>query len=191
MITQGGGREHSIAQRTAHLPPCLALCGAAYMATKALRDIFVFMPGFVPWAGESPQSFRSDVGGATALVAVALLVAFGVRDTSVRAAFGRFVNALGLWPSSARQALRWLTVGLVMAVALLGAAQIIDHLPGLTSVPAAADARDLAVAQTSRPARFLYGLIAPAPVEELLYRGPVLALGLALLAAQPCLRVRS
>ncbi|MEU2856710.1 CPBP family glutamic-type intramembrane protease [Streptomyces syringium] len=42
----------------------------------------------------------------------------------------------------------------------------------------------MAVAQTSTLIRFCFGLIAPAPLEELLFRGPLLALWLALRAAR-------
>ncbi|WP_162597083.1 CPBP family intramembrane glutamic endopeptidase [Streptomyces sp. NEAU-S7GS2] len=102
----------------------------------------------------------------------------------MRAAAGRFADGLGLWPASRRQALWWAVVGLAAAVALWAMAELLPYLPSLTSVPAAEDPRDIAVAQTSTLIRFGYGLIAPAPLEELAFRGPLLALWLALLAAQ-------
>ncbi|MCZ1011888.1 CPBP family glutamic-type intramembrane protease [Streptomyces lydicus] len=152
------------------------------MATQALRDAFVFVPGFVPWNGESPSRFFTLVGAGAVLGAMAVAVCVG--NTSVRAAAGRFADGLGLWPASMRQALRWAAVGLAAAAALWAMADLVSYLPGLTSVPAAEDPRDVAVAQTSTLIRFGYGLIAPAPLEELLFRGPLLALWLALLAAQ-------
>ncbi|WP_433860310.1 CPBP family glutamic-type intramembrane protease [Streptomyces kronopolitis] len=155
---------------------------AALTAAQAVRDVFTFVPGFVPWNGESPSTFVTWVGVSTGFSAMAVAVCVG--STSVRAAAGRFADGLGLWPTSRRQAVRWAAVGLATAVALWAVAQLLPYLPSLTSVPSAEDPRDIAVAQTSTLIRFGYGLIAPAPLEELGFRGPLLALWLALLAAQ-------
>ncbi|PKV82672.1 CAAX prenyl protease-like protein [Streptomyces sp. TLI_146] len=162
---------------------CFCLWFAALTAAQALRDVFVFVPGFVPWNGESPRSFFDalSVAAAAGVVAVAIGV---VWKTSVRAAAGRFVNRLGLWPASMRQALRWAAVSLGLAAVLWATSQLVLELPGLTSVPATEDPRTVAVAQTSTTTRFGFGLIAPAPLEELFYRAPILALWLALLAEQ-------
>ncbi|MFI9311315.1 CPBP family intramembrane glutamic endopeptidase [Streptomyces triculaminicus] len=69
-------------------------------------------------------------------------------------------------------------------MALWAGSELVDHIPGLAGVPDAKDPRSIAVADTSTLVRFCYGLIAPAPLEELFYRAPLLVLGLSLLAAQ-------
>lgn len=143
------------------------------------------MPGFVPWDGVSPRSFFTFVGAASGLAAAAALMTIGTGSVSARAAAGRLADGMGLRPPvSMHQTLRWAAVGAATAVALWATAELVLRLPGLTSVPAAEDPRQVAVGQTSTSIRFCYGLIAPAPLEELLFRGPLLALWLTLLAAQ-------
>ncbi|MEV4506695.1 CPBP family glutamic-type intramembrane protease [Streptomyces klenkii] len=178
------GRLPAYARWFAHALVCFFMWFAALMAAQAVRDAFVFVPGFVPWDGASPRSFVTFVGAAAGLGTMAVFMTIGTKETSAHAVAGRLADGLGLRPASIRQALRWAAVGLGTAVALWVMAQLMLHLPGLTSVPEAKDPRDVAVAQTSTLIRFCYGLLAPAPLEELLYRGPLLALWLALLAAQ-------
>lgn len=161
---------------------CVAMWFAAIVGAEAVREAFVFVPGFVPWDGESPRGFFVFTGGAACFAAVAVLICAG--NTPIRSTLGRFVDGLGLRPASRRQALRWAAVGLATAVALWAVSQLVDHIPGLAGVPDAEDPRSIAVADTSTSVRFCYGLIAPAPLEELFYRAPLLALWLALLAAQ-------
>lgn len=161
---------------------CLVMWLGMLMAAQAVRDTFAFVPGFVPWDGESPRSFFVFTGAAAGLWAMAVMIGWG--STSARAAAGRLVDGLGLRPASMRQALRWGAVGLGAAVALWAMEQLVLQIPSLTYVAPAEDPRQVAVAATSTLTRFCYGLIAPAPLEELLFRGPLLALWLALLAAQ-------
>lgn len=175
----------SIGQRAGALLVYLVMWFAALMAAQAVRDVFAFVPGFVPWNGESPRSFFTFVGAASGVAAMAVLMTVGARALSARAAAGRLAESMGLRPPvSMRQALRWAAVGCAAAVALWATADLVFCFPGLTSVPAAEDPRQVAVAQTSASIRFCYGLVAPAPLEELLFRGPLLALWLALLTAQ-------
>jgi hypothetical protein len=161
---------------------CLVMWFAALVGAQAVREAFVFVPGFVPWDGESPRDFLLFVGQTACFAAMAVLICVG--NIPVRAAVGRFAHGLGLRPASRRQALRWAAVGLATAAALWAVSQLIDRAPGLTWVPDAKDPRSIAVAHTSTLARLCYGLIAPAPLEELFYRAPLLALWLVLLAAQ-------
>ncbi|MFL4910626.1 type II CAAX prenyl endopeptidase Rce1 family protein [Streptomyces sp. MMS24-I2-30] len=185
MIDGRMGRLRSITQRAVDLLVYVVMWFAAFSAAQAVREVFTFVPGFVPWNGESPHGFFTAVGTASGLAVLALFTTLGARTISARAAAGRLVDGMGLRPPvSVRQALRWATVGLVAAAVLWAMAELVLHVPGLTSVPAAEDPRHAAVAQTSTSIRFCYGLIAPAPLEELVFRGPVLALWLALLAAQ-------
>jgi membrane protease YdiL (CAAX protease family) len=129
------------------------------------------------------RSFFNLLGAAAGLEAFAVAAVIAAGKASAGAA-GHFVDGLGLWPTSVRQALRWVAVGLGTAVTLWVIWQLLSRVPGLTSVPDAKDVRTVAVAQTSTLVRFCYGLFAPAPLEELVYRGPLLVLWLALLAAQ-------
>ncbi|MEU5437249.1 CPBP family intramembrane glutamic endopeptidase [Streptomyces sp. NPDC020719] len=122
------------------------------------------------------------LGAAAVFAALAVWAGWGI--ISVRAATGRFAHSLGLRPTSPRQALHWAATALATAVVLWVASQLVMRLPHLTSLPASEDARTVAVAQTSVLIRLGYGLLAPAPLEELLYRGPLLALWLALGAAR-------
>lgn len=169
-------------RQVAYLLVWLILWFAALLAAQALREAFVFVPRFVPWDGESPRGFCAFLGAAAGFAALAVWAGWGI--ISGRAAAARFAHGLGLRPASRRQALRWAAAGLATAVVLWAAAQLVMRLPSLTSVPSDEDARILAVAQTSVLVRSGYGLLAPAPLEELLYRGPLLALWLALGAAR-------
>ncbi|QKZ18831.1 hypothetical protein [Streptomyces chartreusis] len=78
-----------------------------------------------------------------------------------------------------------MTVGPAAAAAVVEVVVVVS-LPGLTSVRAAEDPHHVALAQKPNPMRFCYGLIAPAPLEEIPFRVPLLALWLALLASQSC-----
>ncbi|MEU9663764.1 CPBP family intramembrane glutamic endopeptidase [Streptomyces chartreusis] len=179
------GRLRSIVQRAIDLLVCIILWCAALVAAQAVREVFVFVPGFVPLAGESPEGFFTFVGSASGLAVMAVLLATGAGSISARAAVRRLVDGVGLRPAgTVQQGLRWVTVGLAAAVVLAAVAELVVSLPGLTSVRAAEDPRYVALAQTPNLIRFRFGLIAPAPLEELLFRGPLLALWLALLASQ-------
>ncbi|MCX4682242.1 CPBP family intramembrane metalloprotease [Streptomyces sp. NBC_01433] len=185
VVDDRADRSSSIGERAGDLVACVVVWGAALMAAAAVQEVFTFLPGFVPWGGESPRSFLTSIGAAAGLVATAVFASFGAGTISVRVAGGRLVDGMGLRaPVSMRQTLRWAAVGAAAAVALWAMAKLLALFPGLTSVPAGEDPRLIAVAQTSTPIRFMYGLIAPAPLEELAFRGPLLALLLALLAAQ-------
>ncbi|MEF2529426.1 MULTISPECIES: CPBP family intramembrane glutamic endopeptidase [Streptomyces] len=174
--------RRSRSQLVGHLLVCFFMWFALLMASQALRDLFVFLPGFVPWAGESRRRFLLAVGVAAGCCAAAVFIAQD--KASVRAAARRLVDTLGLWPASMRQVRRWAAVALGAAVLLWATAQLMLIVPGLTSVPDTEDPRHIAVAATSTLLRFCYGLIAAAPLEEVLFRGPLLALWLALLAAE-------
>ncbi|WP_369384175.1 CPBP family glutamic-type intramembrane protease [Streptomyces sp. cg36] len=176
------GRRTPRTGQVAHLLMWLLLWFAAVLAAQALREAFVFVPGFVPWDGESPRGFAVFLGGAAGFTALALWAGWGI--IPVRAAVRRFTDGLGLCPASRRQALRWAAAGLATAVLVGAAGQAVTCVPSLTSVPAGQDARILAVAQTSFPVRLGYGLLAPAPLEKLFYRAPLLALWLALASAR-------
>ncbi|MEU5053732.1 CPBP family intramembrane glutamic endopeptidase [Streptomyces sp. NPDC021096] len=180
-----GGRMHRLlakGRRAIRPLAYLAMWFAAVLGAQAVREAFVFVPGFVPWDGESPRDFFVFTGGAACFTAVAVLICVG--HIPVRSVVGRFVDGLGLRPASRRQAVQWAVAGLATAAALWAGAELVDLLPGLISVPDAEDPRSIAVADTSTLVRFCYGLIAPAPLEELFYRAPLLALWLALLTAQ-------
>ncbi|MGH3802784.1 MAG: CPBP family glutamic-type intramembrane protease [Pseudonocardiaceae bacterium] len=171
-------------RRTGYLWVWPPLWFAALMAAQVVREAFVFVPGFVPWDGESRRGFVYFVGVACGFVVIALCMAISTRNTSMRTAVSRLVDSLGLRPVSIRQALRWGAIGLASAVAMWATAQLLVQLPGLTSVSSSEDPRTVAVAQTSTLVRFSYGLLAPAPLEELFFRAPLLVLWLALLKAR-------
>ncbi|MFI5867277.1 type II CAAX prenyl endopeptidase Rce1 family protein [Streptomyces sp. NPDC051546] len=180
-------RPAQFAGRAGHLLACFLMWSAAVLAAQALRDVFAFVPGFVPWSGESPRAFLSSVGMAALLAAVAVFTAVNAGFLPAGATAGRFLAGVGLRPPvSIREALRWAAVGATGAVALWLVWELVALLPALHSVPAAEDPRTVAVAQTSAGVRFCYGLVAPAPLEELQYRAPVLALWLVLLTAKGC-----
>lgn len=175
-------RRNACSQWVGHLLVCLFLWLALLMASQALRDLFVFVPGFVPWDGESSRGFLLALSVAAGCCAAAVFIAQG--NTSVRAAGRRLVDVLGLRPATMRQVRRWTAVALGAAVLLWVVGRLVLIVPGLTSVSGAEDPRTIAVAGTSTLLRFSYGLIAPAPLEELLFRGPLLVLWVALLAAE-------
>ncbi|MET9162060.1 CPBP family intramembrane glutamic endopeptidase [Streptomyces parvulus] len=178
-------RLRSTVDRATGLLACLFLWIAMLLAAQALREAFAFVPGFVPWNGESPSSFLACVASAATLAVLAIVLMVTAGSASPRALAGRVVAGAGLrLPASRREMGRWAAVGLVAALALWAAAELVVNVPGLTAVPPGEDPRHIALAQMSTTGRVCYGLIAPAPLEELLFRGPLLALWLALIAAR-------
>ncbi|MFI1177636.1 hypothetical protein [Streptomyces melanogenes] len=57
---------------------------AALLAAQALREAFVFVPGFVPRDGESPRGFGAFLGAAAVFAALAVWGIIPVRPATER-----------------------------------------------------------------------------------------------------------
>ncbi|MFI1176829.1 hypothetical protein [Streptomyces melanogenes] len=116
MTISRGELPTSRTRQVANLLGWLILWFAALQAAQALREAFVFVPGFVPWDGKIPRGFGAFLGAAAILAALAVWVGWGI--IPMRAAAERFAHGLGLRPASRRQSLRWAAAALATAVVL-------------------------------------------------------------------------